>query len=206
MSRSNEAPESHQVGAAETPAIPIPSHSPTLAAEQTRSQKLALDHGLTTEDVETFIKFTAEDKARASSALRDEEHALALDPATMGALQNRMDLGGALALVEQLESLAPKDEIERMIVMQLIAMNGLTLRATRSAHKTDRIDHYRDYVNAANKSSRTFTTLLEALNRHRGKSREQKVTVEHVHVHEGGQAIVGNVTQRGGGGGQTQKE
>jgi hypothetical protein len=34
--------------------------------------------------------------------------------------------------------------------------------------------------------------LLEALNRHRGKG-QQKVTVEHVHVHEGGQAIVGNV-------------
>ena len=30
------------------------------------------------------------------------------------------------------------------------------------------------------------------LNRHRGKG-QQKVTVEHVHVHEGGQAIVGEV-------------
>jgi hypothetical protein len=34
--------------------------------------------------------------------------------------------------------------------------------------------------------------LLDALNRHRGKS-QQKVTVEHVHVHSGGQAIVGAV-------------
>jgi len=39
--------------------------------------------------------------------------------------------------------------------------------------------------------------LLEALNRHRGKG-QQKVTVEHVHVHEGGQAMVGNVQTRGG--------
>ena len=38
--------------------------------------------------------------------------------------------------------------------------------------------------------------LLEALNRHRGKG-QQKVTVEHVHVHSGGQAIVGTV--QGGG-------
>ena len=37
--------------------------------------------------------------------------------------------------------------------------------------------------------SRTHATLLEALNRHRGKG-AQRVTVEHVHVHEGGQAIV----------------
>jgi hypothetical protein len=34
------------------------------------------------------------------------------------------------------------------------------------------------------------------LNRHRGKG-QQKVTVDHVHVHSGGQAIVGNV--QGGG-------
>ena len=54
----------------------------------------------------------------------------------------------------------------------------------------------RENLSQANKLSRTYTTLLEALNRHRGKG-QQKVTVEHVHVHEGGQAIVGNV--EGGG-------
>ena len=45
---------------------------------------------------------------------------------------------------------------------------------------------------------------LEALNRHRGKG-QQKVTVEHVHVHEGGQAIVGNVESRGEGSQQNQR-
>lgn len=33
------------------------------------------------------------------------------------------------------------------------------------------------------------SALLKALNRHRGKS-QQNVVVEHVHVHEGGQAVV----------------
>lgn len=36
------------------------------------------------------------------------------------------------------------------------------------------------------------------LNRHRGKG-QQKVTVEHVHVHSGSQAIVGVVETPGGG-------
>jgi hypothetical protein len=40
--------------------------------------------------------------------------------------------------------------------------------------------------------------MLEALNRHRGKG-QQKVTVEHVHVHAGGQAVVGMVERPGGG-------
>jgi hypothetical protein len=53
-------------------------------------------------------------------------------------------------------------------------------------------------LNQASKLSRTYSTLLEALNRHRGKG-QQKVTVEHVHVHEGGQAIVGNLEAPGGG-------
>jgi hypothetical protein len=50
----------------------------------------------------------------------------------------------------------------------------------------------KENLSQANKLSRTHATLLEALNRHRGKG-QQKVTVEHVHVHNGGQAIVGNV-------------
>jgi len=56
----------------------------------------------------------------------------------------------------------------------------------------------RENLSQANKLSRTYATLLESLNRHRGKG-QQKVTVEHVHVHSGGQAIVGNVETSGGG-------
>jgi hypothetical protein len=54
------------------------------------------------------------------------------------------------------------------------------------------------YLAQANKLSRTYATLLEALNRHRSKG-QQKVTVEHVHVYSGGQAVVGMVEGPGGG-------
>jgi hypothetical protein len=46
---------------------------------------------------------------------------------------------------------------------------------------------------AAANASRTFVELLSALDRRRGKGGQQVVRVEHVHVHRGGQAIVGNV-------------
>ena len=39
---------------------------------------------------------------------------------------------------------------------------------------------------------------MEALNRYRGKG-QQKMTVEHVHVHDGGQAMVGQFTHEGEG-------
>jgi hypothetical protein len=56
----------------------------------------------------------------------------------------------------------------------------------------------RENLNQANKLSRTYAVLLDTLNRHRGKG-QQKVTVEHVNVAAGGQAIVGNVDHQGGG-------
>src|SRR6476646_9052462 len=62
----------------------------------------------------------------------------------------------------------------------------------------------RENLNQATKLSRTYTALLEALNRHRGKG-QQKVTVEHVHVHAGGQAVVGLVETRGEGFRQNQR-
>ena len=58
----------------------------------------------------------------------------------------------------------------------------------------------KESLTQANKLSRTYVTLLEALNRHRGKG-QQKVTVEHVHVHPGGQAIVGAVEASASGSG-----
>jgi hypothetical protein len=51
----------------------------------------------------------------------------------------------------------------------------------------------RDSLSQGSKLSRTCASLIEALNRHRGKG-QQKVTVEHVHVHSGGQAVVGVVS------------
>jgi hypothetical protein len=52
----------------------------------------------------------------------------------------------------------------------------------------------------ATKLQRTFVAQVEALSKLR-RGGEQKVTVEHVHVHAGGQAIVGAVTSTPGPGG-----
>ena len=57
----------------------------------------------------------------------------------------------------------------------------------------------RDNLSQANKLSRTYAVLLDALNRYRGKEGQQKVTVEHVDVHAGGQAVVGMVESPRGG-------
>ena len=82
---------------------------------------------------------------------------------------------------------------------QLIAAHYAAMECYRRAMLGEQTLQGRtENLSQANKLSRTYSTLLEALNRHRGKG-QQKVTVEHVHVHSGGQAVVGVVESPGGG-------
>jgi hypothetical protein len=103
-----------------------------------------------------------------------------------------------LATISALAGIRPQEELEGMLGAQLIACHNAAMECYRRAMLTEQTFEGRhENLSQANKLSRTYTTLLEALNRHRGKG-QQKVTVEHVHVHEGGQAIVGNVETGGG--------
>ena len=104
--------------------------------------------------------------------------------------------GAALAA---LVGIGPKDELESMMAAQLIAAHNAAMECYRRAMIGEQsFEGRRESLNQANKLSRTYSTLLEALNRHRGKG-QQKVTVEHVHVYSGGQAVVGVVGTPGGG-------
>jgi hypothetical protein len=103
------------------------------------------------------------------------------------------------AAIAGLIGISPKDELEGMLAAQLVACHNAAMEAYRRAMLPDQpFEGRHENLNQANKLSRTYATLLETLNRHRGRG-QQKVTVEHVHVHEGGQAIVGNVEAPGGG-------
>jgi hypothetical protein len=97
------------------------------------------------------------------------------------------------ATLAVLAGIGPRDELEGMMTAQLIAAHNAAMECYRRAMIGEQtFEGRRENLNQANKLSRTWATLLEALNKHRGKG-QQKVTVEHVHVHQGGQAIVGNV-------------
>ena len=86
-----------------------------------------------------------------------------------------------------------------MIAAQLIAAHNAAMECHRRAMLGEQtFEGRRENLAQANKLSRTYATLLDALNRHRGKG-QQKVTVEHVHVHAGGQAVVGMVETPGEG-------
>jgi hypothetical protein len=109
------------------------------------------------------------------------------------------------ATVDAMIGIAPRDEFEGMIAAQLVACHNASMECYRRAmHSEQTFEGRRENLSQANKLSRTYATLLESLNRHRGKG-QQKVTVEHVHVHSGGQAVVG-VVENSGTGSQAKSE
>lgn len=89
----------------------------------------------------------------------------------------------------------PQDEIEAMLAAQMAAVHNAAMTFARRLATVENIPQQDSASRAFNQLARTFVAQVEALKRYRNGG-QQKVTVEHVHVH-GGQAIVGNI-ERGG--------
>ena len=91
----------------------------------------------------------------------------------------------------------PRDTVEQMLATQMIALHTASLDCVQRAMLPDQPgDIRREELNLATKASRAFAQLAETFDRRR-RGGSQKMTVEHVHVHAGGQAIVGNVETGG---------
>ena len=89
--------------------------------------------------------------------------------------------------------MAPKDDIERMLVTQMIGTHEAATECLRRAMIQWQGIEARDVnLKHAEKLMAVYIKQTEALNKHRGKG-QQKITVKHVNVESGGQAIVGNV-------------
>ncbi len=100
-------------------------------------------------------------------------------------------LNFVLAVVKNVK---PRDELEAMLATQMAAVHLAIMRLAQQLAQVDSAPERDSLSSAFNKCARTFASQLEALKRHRA-SGEQKVTMQHVSVNEGGQAIVGNVSQ-----------
>ena len=85
------------------------------------------------------------------------------------------------AAVAALIGIGPQDELEGMLAGRLVAANAAAMECYRRAMLSEQtFEGRKENLTQANKLSRTYAALLEALNRHRGKGIQQKVTVEHV--------------------------
>ncbi len=115
------------------------------------------------------------------------------DPAVRQILE-RKAMGAAVAAMQGFK---PQDEIEGMLASQATAMHFASMECFRrsiipeqGAETASKLR--RDGVNL----SRGMADMLTALAKHRGQG-QQTVVVKHVHVHAGGQAVVGAVSTGG---------
>lgn len=92
--------------------------------------------------------------------------------------------------------LRPESYLETLLISQMLQVHNAAANCTQRAFHADQTFAGKELnANLAIKMHRTFLAQIEALQKLRGKG-GQKVTVEHVTVNAGGQAIVGNVEQR----------
>lgn len=103
------------------------------------------------------------------------------------------------AILAFLAGVNPKDTIEGMMAAQLFASHAAAMECYRRAMLPDQSAEGKQMnLSLAAKLTRANAEQAGALSKYRGKG-QQKVVVEHVHVHAGGQAIVGQVTPGGSG-------
>jgi hypothetical protein len=85
-----------------------------------------------------------------------------------------------LAVVAAMMGMQPRDELEGMLIGQLIASHNAAMECYRRAMISEQtFEGRRENLTQANKLSRSYAALVEALDRHRGKG-QQFVKVEHV--------------------------
>jgi hypothetical protein len=102
------------------------------------------------------------------------------------------------AVAGAMTGIAPQDELEGLLTAQMLSAHNQAMKCLLRANREGQTyEGQRLYMSFAQRFMRTFVAQMEALSRHR-RGGQQKVVVEHVHVYQGGQAIVGNVTHPGG--------
>ena len=105
---------------------------------------------------------------------------------------SEMHINAALAMIE---AAAPKDEIEGALAVQIACTHTAAmaiLAKLDSGFGTER--RIAAFGSAAARLMKTFTLQIETLRRLRNGG-QQFVRVEHVHVNDGGRAVIGNVTK-----------
>jgi hypothetical protein len=74
------------------------------------------------------------------------------------------------AIVAGLAGIRPRDELEGMLAAQLLASHYAAMECYRRAMIPEQtFEGHRENLTQANKLSRTYAVLLDALNRHRGQ-------------------------------------
>jgi hypothetical protein len=114
--------------------------------------------------------------------------------AAVPAMQNRTAGEQMQTAIDTLGQIKPEGALQSMLAVQMIGVHNSAVRFLMRASEEGQTFEVTDAnVHRAVRLHRVFIDQLQALASLRGQTGQQKVTVEHVHVYEGGQAIVGSI-------------
>jgi hypothetical protein len=107
-------------------------------------------------------------------------------------------LNAALAMID---SMRPQTELEALLAVEIVATGHCGLRFLRQSHCHMTQSYIDVYGNYAIKLLRLQNELIQTFERYR-RGNKQTVEVRHVHIHSGGQGVVGiiNPPDESGGG------
>ena len=106
---------------------------------------------------------------------------------------SEVGINAALAFIE---GFAPRNEVEASLAVQMACTHSATMSVLgRLGPAAGTEDHVCRFAAAAARLIRAYSMQLEAYRRLRNGG-DQYVRVEHVHVNEGAQAVIGNVDAR----------
>jgi hypothetical protein len=95
-----------------------------------------------------------------------------------------------------MSSIRPQDALEGMLASQLVACHNMAMEfASKAMIEGQPTAVAENYLNRANKTMRLFGQHLETLHRMRQKG-QQTIQVQHIHLGNVNQAVVGNINQQ----------
>ena len=100
-----------------------------------------------------------------------------------------------MTAVNLLAEMKPETATEAMLVVQMISVHHLATMSLACANaEGQNFEHVKENTLLATRLMRLFNDKLDVRANLKGLVPQQKVTVEHLHVHQGAQAIVGAVS------------
>ncbi len=172
-----------------TTAVAAPSQPATAAMPRLKFTRrgLAIDHP----DPEEGERLMAQALGVSDP---DAMHGILRQLARASVSGGRVDKTSLAFMLAMIESIAPRDAIEAMLVAQMVSVHVMAMRCANQLARTEGIAWQESATRALTRLTRTFPAQIEALSRYRNKD-EAAITVQSLSVQDGGKAIVGNLTQ-----------
>ena len=151
-------------------------------------QRIAIQHP----DVETGERLLGE---ALGAVDQDALHGILKQLTKASVILQKPDEDNLAFMISMMKSIAPRDSLETMLTAQMVSVHVATMRFACRLAFAEGIPQQEGVARTLTRLARTFAAQMEALKRHRGNG-ERPITVQNLSVQDGGNAIVGNVTQQ----------